>query len=248
MPIRLKIQLPSVTLLILDCINPQRANDVLTICTNKVDFGAVKLLTHEDIDSPYLVKIPVIKEDNNQIGIQVYSVFCMTELYKYIDTEHVLIVQRDGFVLNPEAWDIDWLQLDYLAPLFVQYDIVGSGGFSLRSKKIMEYAASLFPEWDGTTAHALEIQKSMGMFEDGVLSMDKRFGHFKKGTLEQASRFGHGGNRNSKYFVENPFGFHRTFAEIDFKTGRIDYSDTSKDLTPGYDHEIEKLVYGLSTN
>lgn len=72
------------------------------------------------------------------------------------------------------------------------------------------------------------------------------FKHFKKGTLEQSATFGHGGNRNSKYFVEKTFGFHRNWAQIDFKTGLIDYSDTSKTLNASYDHEIEKIVYGIS--
>ena len=33
-----------------------------------------------------------------------YSNFIIFELYKYIKTSHVLIVQWDGFIINPKKW------------------------------------------------------------------------------------------------------------------------------------------------
>lgn len=53
----MKLSLPSVTLIAIDSVNPKRSSDVLEICKRKIDFGAVKLLTHEDIDYPHVVKI-----------------------------------------------------------------------------------------------------------------------------------------------------------------------------------------------
>jgi hypothetical protein len=64
---------------------------------------------------------------------------------------------------------------------------------------------------------------------------------FKIAMPRQACQFAQGGNRNPDYFHSRPFGFHRTWQEIDFKTGTVDSSDGSKDLHVSYDWAIDKL-------
>lgn len=221
------MKLPTVTLMCVDCVDPERAQKVIDHCMGMVEFGAVKLLTTPEI--PHL---------NSLVA---YSIFMLTEAHKHFDTEHVLIVQRDGWILNPEVFNPEWLNLDYIGPLFVQYDKVGSGGFSLRSKRIMEATAKAIVPWDGSQEQADFIQKGVGLYEDGFISLSPFKNQFKIATPEQAAMFGHGGNRNPKYFREKPFGFHRTFAEIDFATGLIDYSDLSKDLRNTYADIIDAL-------
>lgn len=229
----MKLQLPSVTLMCIDCIDVNRAIRVLERCKEKCDFGAVKLLTSIPSDYKHSVEIMPL---NSLIA---YSIFMLTTVHKFIDTEHVLIVQRDGFILNPGSFDVRWLELDYIGPLFVQYDKVGSGGFSLRKKSVMQSTAMFLPKWDGTQQQADIIQKGLGFYEDGIICLA---GHkFNIASLGQAAQFGHGGNRNPAYFRERPFGFHRTFADIDFKTGLIDYSDLTKDLHVSYDEQIDNL-------
>jgi hypothetical protein len=221
----MKLQLPNVTLICVDSIDTKLASKVLDICQREIEFGAVKLI------------------DANLTSLVMYSVWCLTELYKHIDTTHFLIVQRDGFVLNSQSFKMEWLELDYIAPLFVQMDIVGSGGFSLRSKRIMEYAAHILPKWNGTESHAKELQKILGYYEDGVICLKREFSHFKFATKEQASEFGQGGNRNPEYFNEKPFGFHRTHQDIDFITGRVDVESDNIHLKNSYESEINKLWF-----
>lgn len=228
----MKLQLPSVTLMIVDCVDVPRAIKVLEHCKSKVDFGAVKLLTSLPCDYEHRVEIMPLT------SLIMYSIFMLTKVHEYIDTPHVLIVQRDGWILNPESFDPAWLELDYIGPLFMQYDKVGSGGFSLRSKRTTEDAVRYF-DWDGTEFGANQIQSKLSYYEDGIISFNSL--GLKIGSLEQAANFAQGGNRNPKYFREKPFGFHRTWQEIDFKTGRVDSSDLSKDLHVTYDHEIDKL-------
>lgn len=232
----MKLQLPSVTLICVDCVDATKAIKVLEHCKSKVDFGAVKLLTSLPCEYEHRVEIMPLT------SLIMYSVFMLTKVHEYIDTPHVLIVQRDGWILNPESFDPAWLELDYIGPLFVQYDEVGSGGFSLRSKRVMENIAKNF-YWDGTEVMAYALQQSLGYYEDGVISLSPfRFTNsYIIATNVQAANFAQGGNRNPKYFREYPFGFHRTWQEIDFKTGRVDSSDTSKDLHVTYDHEIDAL-------
>ena len=38
----------------------------------------------------------------------------MHRLASYIETDFVLIVQYDGFVLHAQAWDDDFLNYDYI--------------------------------------------------------------------------------------------------------------------------------------
>lgn len=221
------ISLPTVTLMCVDCVDPDRAQKVLNHCASMVQFGAVKLITTPDI--------PPLR------SLVAYSVFMLTKAHEHIDTDHVLIVQRDGWVLNASSWRDEWLSLDYTGPLFVQYDKVGSGGFSLRSRRLMRYMASILPKWDGTEEHAQAIQRTLGYYEDGVISLSPRSARFKIATPQQAADFAQGGNRNPEYFRSRPFGFHRTWQDINFVTGEVDSSDTSKELRSGYHDIIDQL-------
>lgn len=211
----IKLQLPSVTLLIVDCVNANRAIRVVEHCKSLCDFGAVKFLTSIPVNYEHKVKIKPLN------SLVAYSIFMLTKVHQYIETEHFLVVQRDGWVLNPQSFNPEWLELDYIAPLFVQYDFVGSGGFSLRSKKLMQNVAGNTPEWDWTQKQADEIQSEMGYYEDGVICLSGKFSSFKFATKEQASSFAQGGNRNAVYYRNKPFGFHGTWQNINHQTGEV---------------------------
>jgi hypothetical protein len=61
-----------------------------------------------------------------------------------VQTPHVLVVQWDGFVLQPQAWDPAFLQYDYIGPPWVDFTperAVGNGGFSLRSRALLQALA-----------------------------------------------------------------------------------------------------------
>lgn len=206
------ISLPSVTLMCIDCINTKRAINVLEKCKALINFGEVKFLTSLETDYQHAVKIMPLNT------LVAYSVFMVSECYKYFDTKHVLIVQRDGWILNVSAWNDHWLSYDYIAPLFIQEDKVGAGGFSLRSKAIMKEMANRFPKWNGTQEHADIIQAQKGCYEDGVLSHMKGFNIAPK---EHAKYFAQGGNPNPEYYHDYPFGFHGAWQNVNHKTGYV---------------------------
>lgn len=97
-------------------------------------FGCVKLFTNRD-DLKYSRKIPKIE------GLGGYSRFCIQELPKHINTSYALIVQYDGFVLRGEAWEEHFRCYDYLGAKFNPSGIVGNGGFSFRTKRLMDFCA-----------------------------------------------------------------------------------------------------------
>lgn len=212
----MKLQLPSVTLICIDCVNANRAIKVLERCKGLADFGDVKLLTHIPINYEHKIKI---KPLNTLVS---YSIFMLTKVHEYIDTPNLLVVQRDGWILNPESFNPAWLDLDFIGPLFIQYPKVGSGGFSLRSKRVMQETAKVVPEWDWSQKNADEIQDQMGFYEDGVICLSKRLSpDYKIASLEDACQFAQGGNREPEYYRHKPFGFHGTHQNIDHSTGFV---------------------------
>lgn len=138
------IHLPSVTLIIVDCVDFARAKLSYEHCCKYVTFGDAKILTHFERDEPYVEKISQIHT------IQDYSLFMIRHLNQYFTTEYVLVAQWDGFVWYPELWQDEFLYYDYIgAPWpasLVQSHLskefcVGNGGFSLRSKRIQDFVS-----------------------------------------------------------------------------------------------------------
>ncbi len=77
--------------------------------------------------------------------IQTYNRLITKDLAEHLRADHVLVIQYDGFVLNPIRFEAKFLQQDYIGapwPQFAQ-DQVGNGGFSLRSRRLVDAVAAL---------------------------------------------------------------------------------------------------------
>ncbi len=107
-----KPDLRTVTLFCADCVNAVRAVEILERCRDACDFGAVRLLTSCETDYLHAVKIPPLH------SLNAYSVFMLKRAHEFVDTPHMLVVQWDGFVINPSAWDPAWLYYDYIGPIW----------------------------------------------------------------------------------------------------------------------------------
>ncbi|MFA5124279.1 MAG: DUF5672 family protein [Patescibacteria group bacterium] len=127
-------KLKNVTLFGLDCVDIDRLIKAAEICCKDFEFADIKLLSSISSDNKNVIKINPVE------SIKKYSQFILKELNNYIKTDFVLIIQYDGFILNSTAWDDEYLKYDYIgAPLWVKDKlVVGNGGFSLRSKKLLE--------------------------------------------------------------------------------------------------------------
>ncbi len=102
-------------------------------CEKVATYDAIKFLTH-DTSLKHAVKINPFK------GLDGYSEFVIRELGKYVDTSHCIIAQWDGYILNPKSWLPKFLDYDYIGAPW-HGNIVGNGGFSLRSKKLLKATA-----------------------------------------------------------------------------------------------------------
>jgi len=198
------LNLPNVTLVVVDCLNAERAAVVIEKSMKGITFGAVKLLTDKPIANPYRVEIGPIK------NLVEYSIFCLRDLYKYIDTDYLITVQHDGWILHPEAWEADWPRYDYIGPLFfrehpINNKSVGSGGFSFRSRKLMEHISKKLFHLYGPGGYMHED----GFICKGVVDHLANAG-FAFAPPDRAAKFAYGGN--PAHFCQKPFGFHGFYA------------------------------------
>jgi len=134
-----KLRLEGVTLCAAASVNVAATLMALRRCLDQVEFGSCLFFTDARIDpQDNRVKIISIAKLNSATA---YSRFILKKLPDYIETDHVLIVQWDGFIANAGAWDPDFLTWDYIGAPWPQFDDghdVGNGGFSLRSRRLLQ--------------------------------------------------------------------------------------------------------------
>lgn len=145
------LQLKNVTLIAVTSVRVQDAIWALRYSSREIEFAQVKLLTDLACTDEQIEIVPIEKLDRTG-----YSKFVIYELHKYFDTDFALLVQDDGYVVNPSLWNDSFLEYDYIgAPwpdLWYHDEMgkvrrVGNGGFSLRSKTLCRLASELELPW-----------------------------------------------------------------------------------------------------
>jgi tetratricopeptide (TPR) repeat protein len=135
------LELPDVTLCCIDTRNHALAMRALARSRDGVRFARALLLTDAlPADTAAPEGIDVVS-GVDIASREAYSEFVLKSLLPHITTTHVLLVQWDGYVVNPAAWDSTFLACDYIgAKWFWNEDgmRVGNGGFSLRSRRLLE--------------------------------------------------------------------------------------------------------------
>ena len=190
----------------------------------------ILLITSKNIEERYQFNdLNIINIDPIQ-SFKEYNYFIIYELYKYIETTHILLVQWDGFVLNPNKWNESFLNYDYVGAPFLprakdynycrdlkeNFYSVGNGGFSIRSKSLLKAASkfNLEDQEDLTFAH-----------EDGFFCiLHRQFLEsqgFKWAPFKVAKEFSIESPITLNDIIELPFGFHgkkmlRIFPLINF--------------------------------
>lgn len=202
--------LADVTLVSITGVNTDAAHEAMQRSMEHLTFGRALLIA---TTPPSNLDRRIEWRQIPPMNLRQYSYFVLKQLHRHISTSHALIVQADGFVLNPELWDNSWLAFDYIGapwPEFVligKFQInltnrVGNGGFSLRSKRLLEMTAPVdmeslrFPTVaeDMITAHLLH----------GYLT--KRGMRFA--DIETASRFSVEYPLSADHTLATTFGFH----------------------------------------
>src|SRR6218665_313278 len=129
--------LHDVSLICVDTRHPDQAWWAIERCRASLAFATVDFFCPADWAPPrsqadtgvVLHPIAAIR------GIEGYNRFMLTGLADHVRTSHVLVMQWDGFVSEPDHWSAEFLQWDYVgAPWYHggSAGSVGNGGFSLR--------------------------------------------------------------------------------------------------------------------
>lgn len=133
-----RLQLPTVTLCAATSVNLPATVAALRACLDQVDFADCLLLTDARVPASEDIRVVPIAPLKSS---RAYSEFILDGLVDHVSTAHCLIVQWDGFVLNASRWSDDFLRFDYIGAPWPQFNdghSVGNGGFSLRSRTLLE--------------------------------------------------------------------------------------------------------------
>jgi Protein of unknown function (DUF5672) len=136
-----RLRLPDVTLACIDTVNPELALYAVARSMAWIDFGAAVLITRPDHGlSDFPAGLQVIANETIR-SLQDYSLFMLRGLSPHVKTSHCLVVQWDGFVLDPSMWSDDFLRFDYIGPVWERFSdderCCCTGGFSLRSRRLL---------------------------------------------------------------------------------------------------------------
>jgi hypothetical protein len=129
-----------------------------------------------------------------------YSRFMLHKLADHIETSHVLVVQWDGFVRDGSRWNGDFLRYDYIGAVWPQFKDdwkVGNGGFSLRSKKLLEATRRIPIELEAEDLSICRTHRHMLEREHGIRFAD----------VETARSFSYERERSKG----DEFGFHGAY-------------------------------------
>jgi hypothetical protein len=193
-------QIDELTLICVDTINQQLALNAL----HKT------LLQIKPSRCYFFTDLNEFDNKNNQIelvyieplnGIDDYNQFILKKLNDYVKTSHVLVIQFDGFVVNGASWSNDFLEFDYIGavwPFRNENECVGNGGFSLRSKRLLEALQDAdiltnYPEDDIICLRYRQL-------------LETKYG-IKIAPKDSANKFSVEKDRS----IEFPFGFHGIF-------------------------------------
>lgn len=215
------LALKNISLVSIDCVNAIESINALLYSSKNINFKELILLTNEDI---FHEKIKTIKI-KKLLSVSEYNDFVL-KLINYVDSDYILLIQSDGYILNHEMWNNNFLNFSYIGaawtndPTWIEkqklknyVNFVGNGGFSLRSRKFLELSNNF------TTCH--------GFGEDVYLcnlQHNYMLAHgIKFAPVEVAERFSRENNLSDwtnpgVHDINSSFGFHgknfSNFAEL----------------------------------
>lgn len=199
----MRIELPMITAICFD----GRAYDqsvayryrrIVDHMTSTLKFSSIRMLLTYDLAHPSVESIRIDK-----CGISRYNDWCLYDIISQFNTEFALVFQADGFALNAEAWTDKFLLYDYIGAPWPKYipwngiDRVGNGGFSLRSKALCRFTATL-PR-STTNEDAKICIEDRNLVEQAGL---------KIASVDIARRFSVENPIDAEHNIKNVFGYH----------------------------------------
>ncbi len=205
-----RLSLADVTLCCVDTRHPEQAWHAMQRCLNPIEFGRSLFFCPEGwqpaTQAPHALADEVERMPTQALrSIADYNRFMLQALQPHVHTSHVLVMQWDGFVCDASRWEPGFLDWDYIgAPWYHggSPGVVGNGGFSLRSRRLLDALAQL--------DHTDQEPEDMAICVTLRPRLEREFG-IRFAPLEVAQRFAceYGTHRAA-------FGFHgmHNFAHV----------------------------------
>ena len=151
-------ELTNVDIISINCVNPQASVAALNHCQKYFQFGKSILVSHIEPSEYYDIELHQLEEKLSWDGYNDH----ILNLKDHTDNDFVMVIQDDGYIVNPELWDDEFLEYDYIgAPwpiednwISMQHkehqpklrenlpkNRVGNGGFCIRSRKLLEFSS-----------------------------------------------------------------------------------------------------------
>jgi len=145
-----------IDLVTVNTVNPEVALKAMDYSCKDIEFNNSYIFTNK----PIKTKNHRVVNVDNVNSLDEYNNFVLNFGNFEFKSEYVLIMQDDGFVINPDKWNDEFFNFDYIGapwPKPVNLDTlsdkqqvieksklknrIGNGGFSLRSKKFLNYSS-----------------------------------------------------------------------------------------------------------
>ena len=203
-------------------------------CLDQVNFGECLFFTDSDLcwADARIKRVPI----GRLSSAAEYSEFILTRLVEFIRTPHCLIAQWDGFVIDGSRWDPSFLSYDYIGAPWPQFEDghdVGNGGFSLRSRRLLEACRDRHFEVSHPEDLAIcRLNRALLEREHGIRFPDRTVAaHFSFERTEPAETFGFHGVFN----IIPLLGEHQFWALYEILDGKstafVDYWQLMRQLS-----------------
>jgi hypothetical protein len=208
----MKLNLPKVTLAAYTSVRIEQTIKALEYSYKDIDFGDVVFIS--DIQPENLPSNIRYSKSPRSSNIEEWNYNIIYDLPNHIDTEFVILIHDNGFIVNPSLWRDEFLEYDYIGapwPLpndsFSYRDInneiirVGNS-VSLRSKKLLDVPIVKNLEWKPFHGYTNE---------DGFVCVNYRHEYIESGckfaNIDVAKYFSHETEIPEIQGIE-PFAFH----------------------------------------
>jgi len=145
----------AIDLVTVNTLNPHTALKAMDYSCKNLEFNNSYIFTDKPIrsDKHEIIRINKFK------SIDDYSNFVLNFENFQFKSDFILIIQDDGFVINPNKWSDSFYEYDFIGAPWPETDKIsnvrfgkeeiiakrknriGNGGFSLRSKKYLNYSS-----------------------------------------------------------------------------------------------------------
>lgn len=125
----------------------------LIYSSKDIEFARVKLISHEKpYNLPEKISFEMTEPINNIDDWNHRIVYNLTD---YVDTDYVILIHDDGFIVNADSWKDEFLNYDYIGAPWDHKHLLDENGeiisvgnsVSLRSKKLLDIPKKFNMPW-----------------------------------------------------------------------------------------------------